>query len=341
VTATPERSPLTPSAACDHGDVGAEYAALRDGAGLLDRTGWAVVRISGADRLSFLHKYISQDVAGLEPGHSAYGCVLTIKGLLVSDLEVWATDDALLLLTPPAGAAPLQRHLGKYALLDDVSVARDDEQRLLSVWGARAAEVLERALGAGAPTAAWTHTLLDAGGVAVRASRSDRPGFDLLLAADQADRAIDLLTRAGAVLAGAAAVEQVRVEEGWPVLGRDMDERTIPVEAGLTARAISYEKGCYLGQETIVRIRDRGRVNRHLVGVLLGDQPLPALPAPVLAGEKEVGQLTSVARSPRLGQGLGLGLINRKHVEPGTELRLGASDGPLVTVCALPVPAPS
>jgi len=318
-----------------------DYAALREGAGLFPLEGWSVHRATGGDRLDFLQKYCTQDVAGLEPGAGAYACCLTVKGAMVGDFWLLVRADDALLLVSPGARERLFAHLGKYALFDDVEFAdASGELAPWALWGPRAAAVLEAA-GATPPAAPLAHGPLALGGADVVCARNDRvdgPGFDLLLPVGSEEAAADALVAAGAARVGPAAVEQVRIEAGTPLYGVDMTEATIPLEAGLEERAISYDKGCYIGQEVIARIHHRGRVNRHLVAFELPEDGAPELPVGVFSDKKQVGRIGSAARSPRLdGRPVGIGILHRKHAEPGTELHLGATDGPAVRVRSLPI----
>ncbi|MBX3472482.1 MAG: folate-binding protein YgfZ [Planctomycetes bacterium] len=322
-----------------YGDEAAEYAALREGAGLWDAGAWGVFRFAGPSRLSFLHKYCTQDVKDLAPGAGAYGCCLTVKGGMVTDLRALAREDDALVLVTPAGRAPLPQHLTKFALFDKVTIAPADDLTLLGLHGPRAAAVAAAALGAPAPEGPpWTHAAVPWSGGPVQvavAPLGGVAGLHLVVARDAAPALADALVAAGARPVGSAALEQVRVEEGVPLFGVDLDERTIPIEAGLEAQAISFSKGCYLGQEVIARIAHRGHVNRVLAAVRLAGDPAAAQ-VPLLRDGKEVGAVTTWARSPRAGAAVGLGLLHRKHADPGTPLEAGAG-GPTATVVTLPV----
>ncbi|MCO5171610.1 MAG: aminomethyl transferase family protein [Planctomycetes bacterium] len=321
-----------------YGDEAAEYAALREGAGLWDAGAWGVLRFSGPSRLSFLHKYCTQDVKDLAPGAGAYGCCLTVKGGMVADLRALAREDDALVLVPPAARAALPQHLAKYALFDKVTIAPADDLTLLGLHGPRAAEVAGAVLGPTPEGGPWSHAARAWSGHAVQVALAPLgalPGLHLVVPRDAAPGLADALVAAGARPVGSAALEQVRVEEGVPLFGVDLDERTIPIEAGLEAQGISFTKGCYIGQEVIARIAHRGHVNRTLAAVRLAAPPAAAQ-APLLRDGKEVGAVTTWARSPRAGALVGLALLHRKHADPGTTLEAGPG-GPAATVIALPV----
>jgi folate-binding protein YgfZ len=181
--------------------------------------------------------------------------------------------------------------------------------------------------------------------VMVAATRyvGNEPGFDLFTAPTVLPALWAALLEQGADLGarpvGWAAIETLRIEAGRPRYGAELSEEVIPTEAfeetGMMERAISFTKGCYTGQEVIVRIAHRGHVNRHLRGFRLGDGPVPAEGSPLFVGDKQVGKLTSVAFSPMLGEAVALGFA-RREVEPGAIVHVGAEDGPAATVVRLP-----
>ncbi len=338
--ATRGQAAITPMAT--FGATDEEYTALREGAGMWDGGGWGVLRFAGQDPLGFLHKYVTQDVKGLAAGQGAYGCCLTVKGGMVSDLRALAREGEVLVVVPPAGRDALPQHLAKYAMFARVTITLAADLTLIGLRGPRALEVARAVLGAAVPDGPehahaalpWASTTV----IAAVARLGGLPGLDLLVAPDLSPALADALVAAGARPTGSEALDQVRVEEGAPLFGVDMDERTIPIEAGLEGRAISFTKGCYIGQEVIARVAHRGHVNRALSAVRLDAPPPGPAPLPLVREGKEVGAATTIARSPRAGAWVGLGLLHRKHGEVGTRLQLGA-DGPAATVVGLPITA--
>ena len=159
------------------------------------------------------------------------------------------------------------------------------------------------------------------------------PAFDVLGDRASLARLGPALVRLGAAPTGMGVFETLRIEAGRPEFGLDMDDRTIPTEAGIDARAIDHGKGCYTGQEVIVRIRDRGHVNRHLRGLLLGDASTPARDTPLYSETraKPVGHVTSAAMSPAFGQTIALGFV-RREVTPPAKVRVGSPEGAWVDV---------
>ena len=334
-----------------------EYQAATRSAAVLDRSHRSRLIISGRAPVRMLAGVITNTVppppvpgpSGLLTGRQAYSAVLTPKGRMVSDLRVaWrGTDESaqgLWVHLPAAGHAPLLAHLRKYlpprfATLDDVTGATGT----LTVAGPEAAGLLEAALGLEPGSLADLEedgcllTGTPPGGLLLASNSDVRvAAFDVLGDGGALGRLGREVVQRGARPAGMGVFETLRIEAGRPEFGSDMDGRTIPTEAGIDARAIDHAKGCYMGQEVIVRIRDRGHVNRHLRGLLLGDAPAPAAATPLYTGgrPKPVGQVTSAAMSPAFGQTIALGFV-RREVVPPAEVRLGSPDGSPVAVRAL------
>jgi folate-binding protein YgfZ len=336
--ARPAATPLAFTPWADLGDADAEKDAARTGCALVDLGGWGALKLEGKDPAAFLHKYLTQDVKGLVPGQAAYGCALSLKGGLVTDLWALRRETDLLALTPPAGRARLAEHLKRYALLDRTPLS-DSLLGFVALVGPRQDEVAAAAglvappLGAhvvspgpGAGEGRVVARVVLCGVPALVAGVSTRQGPEFV------QRLADELVAAGAVPAGTAAVDPLRVEALGGLLGVDLDESTLPIEAGLEAAAISYTKGCYLGQEVIARLAGRGHVNRTLRRVQLEAKP-PACPAPLFAEgapDKPATTLTTCVGDDA-GGGDGLALVHRKFA-PGTALHLGAVDGPRAVV---------
>jgi folate-binding protein YgfZ len=305
-------------------DPAAEYAALRDGAALLDLGFRTVVRATGADRVEFLQGMLTNDVASLAPGAGCPALLLTIQGRVTADLHVAMLDDAVLLEVDIRARSALVDALEKLIIADEVELVESPELALIGLDGPGAARLL------GEPAASlgpYAHALVRPGGIELRAQRASPVrggGFVLHVPAARAPAVWDVLAEAGARPCGMAALEGRRVEVGVPRIGVDMDGSTLALEVPVED-AISARKGCYLGQEVIARGTARGHVNRRLVGLLLeGTEPPPA--APLLHDGKEVGRLTSVARAFGAGSLAALGFVRREHWTPGTELTVQHGD---------------
>ncbi len=317
----------------------AEHQALRQTAAVLDLGFRSRLCVLGNDRERFLNGQVTNDVKALRPGEGCYAALVTAKGRMDSDLYVYRLADEFLLDFEPGFTAAVGQRLDRYIIADDVQVAdASPHYGLLSVQGPKAAEVVSRfARGVALPDRPLAFTTsVDArmGGIyLVNQPRVGLPGFDLFVPTPNLAVAAEELTAAAAALggrpAGWEALEWARVEAGVPRFGADMDGRNLPPEAGLEARAISYRKGCYIGQEVIARIRTYGRVAKALRGLRLADD-LPGLPSrgsPLHHAGQEVGFVTSAVHSPTLDANLALGYVRRSSNDPGVELTLRTPAG--------------
>jgi folate-binding protein YgfZ len=291
-----------------------EYRALTEGCGLVDRAGRGRLALTGRERREFLHGQVTQDIEALEPGHGRYAALLTHKGKMLSDMRVLDLGDELLLSCERAGLQELFNMIRRYKLGADVELhKRTLEMGELSLIGPGA----RRIAGAeelGPDEHDNLRTTIGEHDVILVATDL---GVDVFCDAEATEGVRGALLAAGAVAVTEAAAELVRV--GRPRYGVDVDDNTIPQEAGLNERAVSFTKGCYVGQETVARLFYRGKPNRHLRGLRLSAEVEPG--TPLLLGEKEVGRLTSVAVSPTHGP-IGLALV-RRQAEPGTTITAG------------------
>ncbi|HSC78626.1 MAG TPA: aminomethyltransferase family protein [Candidatus Acidoferrales bacterium] len=324
------------------GDVAAEVRAVRGAAGVMDRNDRAYLTASGPDAASFLQRMTSNEISGLEPGQGRYGLQLNAQGHIVADFYSLRMDDHVLLETDWARREPLREVLEKHIIADDVEV-RDASERLasLSVEGPQSERLLKAALSQGViPGSELNHAwvrLHDSPVLAVRLSETGEEGFRLIFVVEYAQNVWEALVAQRRHVdwkpVGHAALNILRTEAGIPWYGAELTEQTLPPEAGLEQRAISYTKGCYLGQEIIERIRSRGHVNRRLVGLTL-EGVGPVAGAKLLREGKEVGVITTAVHSPTLGLGIALGYARREQGEVGT--RLEVEGGGAAEVAALP-----
>ena len=282
-----------------YGDTTGEYFALRNRAGLvIDQH--ELVWASGADAVPFLQDILSQEVESLAPSSVARSLLLSPRGKLRSLLWVLRGPERVGMLSDYGDGAIVVEELERLRIRVDVELEADMRE-VSELWGPGSAEVL-RTADLPIPEG-WT----ERDGVTVVAfPLGPLPRF-AVVGVDRAD-----LARAGARPAGRIAVTAVRTEAGEPQMGRDVDTKTIPQEAGLVDGAISLEKGCYLGQELVARIESRGHVNRRLLGVTLDEAVLPPEGAAVVAGETTVGTLTSVAESLAVQAPVGMALLRRE-----------------------------
>jgi folate-binding protein YgfZ len=308
-------------------ELDAQYRQLREECGVLPRDGRGVIAVTGSDGAEYLQGQVTNDVEALGIGEGQYAALLDRKGHMQTDLRVLrVAEDAIQVDLEPAPKDQALRHLTMYSIGREVAVADATEERaLISLIGPRAAEV------AGTPPLpefANEKTTI-AGVEALAVGTHD--GIDLFCAAADRDRLLAALTEVGAVEVTPEAAEIVRVEAGVPRFGAEMDAKTMPAEAAIVEDAVSFTKGCYIGQETVARLHYKGKPNRHLRGLKLSGAAAPG--AALRLGEKEVGTLGGAVVSPALGP-IGLAIV-RREAEPGAELTVG-EDGVTAEVVALP-----
>jgi len=307
------------------------YAAASGAVALVDRSERGKLAVSGAQAAEFLDSLLSNQITGLPVGSGVDATLLTHKGRMLAEVRVLATEEELLLDTERAALQALFDALTQFRIGYRAELHKRTLQRgLYSLIGPAADAVLVRAPGPDE----HDHLATEVAGRPVRAIRTDL-GVDVLCASEDSDAVHAGLVAAGAVPADEAVAETVRIEHGRPRFGVELDEDTMPQEAGLHERAVSYAKGCYVGQETVARLYWKGKPNRHLRGLRFsGDVPAGAT---LLLGEAPVGAVASVVSSPRLGT-IGLALV-RREAEPGALLTVAGADA-TATVVELPFSAP-
>ena len=336
-----------------YGDPAAEYRAAREGLAVRDRSHRVRLLVLGRAPIAALQGVLtgrmpstsSPSREGLVGGRIEYSAVLTPKGRMIADLRaMWGPDpdkEGLFLDIPAAAIEPLRAHLKRYvpprlATIEDVTA----NSGLLTVLGPEAPDTIAEIVFDSGSDAAEVEGLaegefLEVQGVRVaRTCDVDVPAWDIFVSAGRLKEMWDSLIEAGAVPIGAGAWETLRVEAGRPAYGEDMDESTILSETGLVDRAVDHTKGCYTGQEVIVRIRDRGHVNRSLRGLLLAEGPAPKTGADLFQEDRVVGEVTSVVESPRRNGPIGLGYVHR-DVSDGGQVTVGSPTGPPAGIRAL------
>jgi folate-binding protein YgfZ len=310
-----------------------QYDAARTSAVMVDRSAQGKIAFAGSDRGSFLHALLTNDIMGLPPGTGVYAAYLTPQGRMISDMRVIEIGDRILLDVDASVAAPLAERFDKLIFSEDVQV-RDVSHELteIGVHGPSASDVIERATGITAKGLVkqynnimkdrWGSTPSSGPIIVVRDDSLGLTGFDIYVPWKDAGAVRQSLIGASAVEIGKDTTEVLRLEAGRPRFGADMDADTIPLEAGIEDRAISFTKGCYVGQEVIIRVlhRGHGRVARRLVGLVMIGGEVPAPGDVIAAGENVVGKITSAAQSPLIGSPIALGYVHRDYTAPGTEL---------------------
>ena len=319
------------------------YHAARAAVALVDRSDRAWLVVSGTDRRSYLQGLLTNDIEVLGAGRGCYAAYLTPQGRMIADLWVYELGDVILLSMIRDVKATILARLDQFVFTEDVQLGDVSETfAAVAIVGPRSADAVAAATGASADAVA---ALPEHGSmrtdfhgkpaVVLRTTDTGLDGFDLLVDTAQRDEVIDLFRASGAVDVDAATADALRIEAGIPKFHRDMNEETIPLEAGIEARAISLTKGCYVGQEVIIRVlhRGHGRVARRLVGLTVQGTAAPAPGSAVQVEGRQVGSITSATVSPGLQRPIALGYVQRDYVEPGTAVTI---DGAAAVVTATP-----
>ncbi|HVV01431.1 MAG TPA: glycine cleavage T C-terminal barrel domain-containing protein [Verrucomicrobiae bacterium] len=332
----------------DYGDIAAEHMALTQHAGVLDLSFRGRLCVTGGDRARFLHGQVTNDVKALKTGEGCYAALITAKGKMQSDLFIHCLEQELLLDFEPGLSPGISERLEKYIIADDAQLVDvGSAYGLISVQGPGAAEVIESLKpGFSIPARSYQSTRIDDAELGeiylTKHPRLSTSGFDLFAPVAALGAMFEKLDAAAKRMGGRAcgwsAFEIARIEAGIPRFGQDMDETNLPLEAGLERSAISFQKGCYIGQEVISRVHTFGQVAKALRVLEFSEAPsvLPAKGEKLFSGEKEVGYVTSATGSlARPGKCVGLGYARKEVNQPGTELRL--RDGTLAArIAALP-----
>ncbi|HET7416328.1 MAG TPA: folate-binding protein [Solirubrobacterales bacterium] len=305
-----------------------QYRQLREECGVVDVSSRGKLLVSGPEAAEYLQGQLTNDVEALEPGDGLYAALLDRKGHMQADMRVLRPGEGpdLWLDLEPEGLEAARRHLAMYKIGREVEVVDASEERaLFSLIGPRAVEI---AGSAALPENSCEEVTI---GGAECLAVGTALGIDVFVATDESKRVWAALLEAGAAEVTPEAAEIVRIETGRPRFGAEMGTETMPAEAGIVEDAVSFTKGCYIGQETVARLHYKGKPNRHLRGLKLSAPMAPG--APLLLGEKEVGTLGGAAVSPAFGP-IGLAIL-RREAEPGATLAVG-EDGVTAEVVTLP-----
>ena len=314
------------------------YTAARDGAVVLDRQTRGRIVLTGRDRLSYLQGLLTNDVAALATGTGCYAALLTPQGRMLSDMRVMELGDRVLLDVPYDVTPQVASHLSNFIFSEDAAV--EDVTAAMShitVLGRGSASVIGTE-----PIPSYASRRVETAGVETIAVGNDDfgvPAIDLFVPSGSLPAILAAFNAAGASLVDDEVGETLRIEAGTPAFGVDMTQETIPLEAGIEDRAISLTKGCYVGQEVIIRVlhRGHGRVARKLVGLTFpADGQPPTRGDQLHAGERRIGHVTSAAWSPAVGRPIALGYVHRDFVEPGTVVESGEEARRPATVTLLP-----
>lgn len=327
-----------------YGDPAAEYRAMREGVGVIDRSMLGKVTVTGRDRQAFLQGMLTNDVKGLTAGKGTGAAFLDALGKVMVLLTVYALDDRLLIELPPSLTEKTLERLDHFLISEKVYFeAADSAFAVIAVQGPAAGDLLSRLAVAPLDLAPYEHVEVVIAGEPVRVIHRREggvAGFHCWTAAAHG-AALWAAIADVAVPVGMQALDTLRVEAGIPWYGRDVDETLIFPETRLE-QLVSFTKGCYIGQEVVARVKYRGHINRGLSGLVLEGDRIPGAGARVVAAGKEIGRVTSAVRSYALDRPIALGYVRREHFEPGSPVEV--DDGGVVlraTVAALPFVEPA
>ncbi len=299
------------------------YEALREGVGWLDLSQRGRIRATGEDRVRLLHAMTTNDIQKLQPGGGCYAFFLNAQGRILADGVILVLPDALLIDTEPETRSTVYGHLDQYIIADDVTLEDVTEATIeIGIEGPSAPGLLEK-LGAPAPAAPYSHAAWGDLTVA-RFSTTGQPGLSVIAPPAARDALIRDLEAAGAVPADAEAARTVRLEQAVPRYGEDITPRHLPHETQLLS-AVNFNKGCYIGQEIVERVRSRGGVHRFLVPLEIDAARAPAAETRIFAAGKEIGEVTSAAYSPALGKVAALAYVRTGEIPPGAELSVAGN----------------
>ncbi len=322
------------------------YEAARYRAGLVNRADRGRIVVSGRDRASYLHGLLTNDIETLKVGQGCYAAYLTAQGRMITDLCVYELGDVILLTLPRFVKDAVLAKLDQFVFSEDVQLGdATDAFAGAAVVGPRAAIVAAQvlcgqseALSALAEHGNCRALFHSQPAIVLQIADVGQPGYELLVDAALATALRDELHAAGAVDVDEVAAEALRVEAGVPKFGRDMAEDTIPLEAGIEERAISMTKGCYVGQEVIVRVlhRGHGRIARKLVGLTFSGDEVPSAGSHAQMDGHEIGRVTTSVWSPALGRGIALAYLHRDFIAPGTRVDVNGTSGEVVALPFVP-----
>jgi len=326
-----------------YGDVKKEHLAVRKTAGIFDLSFRGRFRLTGPDRTKFLQGLITNDVQMLTEGQGLYAAILNPKGRMLSDLKVYAFQDSFILDMDREITDNTVQLLNRYKLVAKVKLEDLlDTMIHIAVHGPMATKILGSTLGMPLPQPPEFSCISSQQHgqemSIIRSSYTGEEGYDILVAKNEGVSLWSELLKTGVDIGiqpvGIDALESLRVEAGIPRYGIDMDENTFPPEAGLEEKAISYTKGCYVGQETMARIKTYGQVHRKLMGLFLKEPTiestspedsksrLPRHSDKVFKDDQEIGSITSVVYSPTFNQNIAMGYIRRKLIQPDLEVTI-------------------
>ena len=333
-----------------------DYHALRHMAGIVDRSSRGRLVVAGADRRTYLQGLLTNDIAALTDGTGCYTAYLTAQGRMIADMRVFETGNHLLVDLNGSLAETVAARWSQFVFSEDVQIANESTTTAeIGVYGPSAAAAVARAFAGDRPDRSrdlyetiralplYANCVWDFGGGSASVIASDDigvRGFDIVVPLQLKRDLVAWLERSGGLHVNDEVVEMCRVEGGRPIFGVDMNEDTIPLEAGIEDRAISLTKGCYVGQEVIIRVlhRGHGRVARRLVGIAFEQGSSAPSPGDRIAtSDRDIGVVTSTVQSLGFGRPIALGYVHRDFVEPGTLVVVDSRAGKVEALPFVPV----
>jgi folate-binding protein YgfZ len=309
-----------------------EYWAVRNHSGVADLSHLGLLRITGKDRLPFLNGLLTNELLKLNEGTGVRSALLNTKARVLADLYIYAREDDLIVDVGDAAGASVKDILDRFIITEDVQVKDVTSSFVhLTLQGPQATQSSRELLSVSfADLKSLQHKMIGPTMIAVR-DRTGQSGYDMIIPNDEAEAVWQGFLLKGVTPVGQDALEVLRLEAGYPRYGYDVDENTIILEAGFKD-AISFTKGCYLGQEVVARATHIGRVNKNLVQFQTDSDHVPVRKAKLQASGREAGYVTSAAFSPGLKAVMGLGYAQRDFAKEGTKLVVESAHGPLPTV---------
>ncbi len=315
------------------GNLEKEYAALRDDCGIADLSDQTLIEVTGKDRVTFLHNMCTADVKAITPGGGTELFLTDVKGKVVAYATALFEEDAIVLVSAPNQASRIIEHLDRYIIREDVElVDRSQNWGILLVAGAESQSMLQKQLATQVANGRLEHKYIEWQGDPINVCRMDfygPIGYWLRVHRATAEKFAAALSDE-MVACGSAAVEMLRIESGTPTYGIDITNENLPQEVDRNNRAISFTKGCYLGQETVARIDALGHVNKILRGIQFQAERIPKVGTSLRVGDKEIGRVTSAGFSQALQKPLALAYLRRGFETPTTQVESDAGEGQVV-----------
>ena len=322
-----------------------EHHTVRRGVGVVDLSHRGRLRLTGRDRAAYLHRIISNDVEGLAVGEGNYATILTNRGKIIADMNVYVFEESIGIETNAETTLSLYQELDKYLIADDVTIEDFTERNgAVGVHGPKSAELIQEVCGWDVGNLPEYHSIVaEIDGrriVCVRADETGEVGYNLCTASESIEWLWDTILTKGRAFdtapVGLTALNTLRIEAGIPRYGAELSDSVFPGEAELED-AISFEKGCYIGQEIVARMKYRGHPNRLLRGFEIASDTLPQSDDRLFDGDKEIGWITSAVVSPTLGKTIGMGYVRVAFTDEGSQVEVETAEGRVdATVRLLP-----